>query len=150
MAITFTKLIYHIIFSTKRREPLISAGLRNDLYAYIGGIARREECVLMAANGTANHMHLLLSLSKNIAASRLVMHVKKDSSRWLNDRPSQKHNFEWQDGYAAFSIGSSQIAAVQGYIARQKKHHQRVSFQDELRAFLAKYGVAYDEKHLWS
>jgi len=148
MAQTLTSILVHFIFSTKRREPTIPGALETDLHAYIGGICRSNECVLRGAGGMPDHIHLLISLSKTICVSDLMRHVKSGSSAWLNDRLAT--SFRWQEGYAGFSIGQSQVEEVRGYLAKQKEHHKRVSFQEELLAFLRKYHIEYDERYIWT
>lgn len=139
----------HIVFSTKRRENMISADIEKELFAYIGGIVGNNQSRLVAANGTENHVHLLVSLSKNIAVSALVGDIKRSSSRWIKTRDERFARFEWQDGYAAFSVGYTQIETVKTYIARQKEHHLVKIYEDEMRKFLDKYNVNYDERYLW-
>ena len=116
----------------------------------MGGIANNNKSKLLAAGGTDDHVHLLASLSKNICLSEFVGDSKRDSSVWIKTQDNIYSNFHWQDGYGAFSVGYTQIPAVKRYIARQKEHHARVSFKDEFRYFLNKYGVEYDERFIWN
>lgn len=150
MAQALTRLLVHVIFSTKNRGKLILEDVESDLYGYIGGICRNHESPLLAMGGTENHVHLLLSLSKNLALSDLVMQIKRDSSKWIRSRGLRLGSFQWQEGYAAFSIGESQVDRVRAYIEGQKAKHQTVAFEDELLAFLAKYRVPYDPQHIWT
>jgi len=80
----------------------------------------------------------------------LVAEVKKGSSRWIKSKRAALRSFRWQDGYAAFSVSQSNLASVQRYIAGQKEHHRRKSFQEELIQFLRKHGVEYDERYVWT
>lgn len=148
MAQTLTRLLVHVVFSTKGRSPLIVPEMENDLHKYLAGIARNHDSPLLAAGGTADHIHLLVAQSKNIALASLLMHLKKDSSKWIKTRSPRA--FAWQEGYGAFTLGASQLPAATRYIARQKEHHRRASFQDELRALCRKYDVALDEQHAWT
>jgi len=141
MAQTLVSLYVHIIFSTKYRANIIEPEVEPDLFAYMGGITNNNKSKLLAAGGTENHVHLLASLSKNIALSEFVGDIKRDSSLWIKSQGLQYSKFHWQDGYGAFSVGYTQINAVKRYIARQKEHHSKVSFEDEFRYFLKKYGV---------
>jgi REP element-mobilizing transposase RayT len=150
MAQTLVNLMVHVIFSTKNRMPLIAAEIEPELFAYIGGILKNHECRLLDGGGTANHVHLLISQSKNLGLSSILKDVKKDSSSWIKTKGNQFRNFHWQDGYGAFSIGSSQVAKLHRYIANQKEHHRKQSFEDEFVRFLNKYGLEYDEQYLWS
>lgn len=149
MAQTLVSLYVHIIFSTKHRVNILQPEVEADLFAYMGGIANNNKSKLLAAGGTANHVHLLASLSKNIALSELVGDIKRDSSVWIKDQGLRYSKFHWQDGYGAFSVGYTQLNVVKKYIARQKEHHARVSFEDEFRYFLKKYNVEYDERFIW-
>ncbi|HLL77663.1 MAG TPA: IS200/IS605 family transposase [Pyrinomonadaceae bacterium] len=149
MAQTLVSLLVHVVFSTKNRADLITPEIEPDLFAYVGAILKNHESRGLAAGGTANHMHLLVSLSKNVALSALVAEVKKSTSKWIKTKGQEFGGFAWQDGYGAFTIGQSNVAPLKSYIARQKEHHRERSFESELRALLERYGVAYDERHLW-
>ena len=109
MASTLTKILLHIVFSTKHREDLIAPEFESDLFAYMGGICRRMDSSLDLAGGTANHLHLLVNLGKTVALSDLMMNLKRDSSKWLKDQSASMREFHWQDGYFAFSIGQSGV-----------------------------------------
>jgi putative transposase len=147
MASTLTRVLIHVTFSTRLREPLIPEALEADLYAYAGGICRRLESPLLAMGGTADHVHMLVSLSKKVALSDLLMEVKRDSSKWVKEHVGRE--FGWQDGYFGFSIGESGVGPLRAYIARQKEHHATVDFKDEMRAFMRKYGIEWDERYVW-
>jgi putative transposase len=149
MAQTLVSLYVHIIFSTKYRRNLIQPETESELFAYMGGIANNNESKLLAAGGVPDHIHLLVSMSKKIGVGELVGDIKRSSSVWIKTQDPLYRNFHWQDGYGAFSVGYTQLNAVKKYIARQKEHHARVSFQDEFRYFLKKYGVEYDERYVW-
>jgi putative transposase len=149
MAQTLVGLYIHVIFSTKNRAALITPGIEPEMFSYIGGILNNHQSKLLAANGTSDHIHLLISLSKNNGLSELVGAVKRDSSVWIKTQDAQFRTFHWQDGYGAFSVGYSQIKTVKDYIARQKIKHAKVDFKDEFRAILHKYEVEYDERYIW-
>ena len=145
MASTLTRLLVHITFSTKERRPLLAPEREADLYAYVGGICRRMDSPLLAMNGTEDHVHMFVSLGKTVALSDLLLNIKRDSSRWLNE----VQPFAWQDGYFAFSIGESGADALRAYIAGQKEHHRRIDFRDEVRELLQKYKVEWDDRFAW-
>src|SRR5215469_13942609 len=138
MAQTLTSLLIHIIFSTKNRVKIIRKEDEEEFYKYMSGILRNHSSPCLAINGTENHVHLLVSLSKNIALADLLEDLKKDSSKWIKTQGAG-YNFHWQDGYAGFSIGRSGVPQVKKYIAGQKAHHRKVRFEDELIALLRKY-----------
>ncbi len=147
MAQTLVKIYIHVVFSTKNRDDLILPVIEDELFSYLGGILRKYNSVLIAANGTENHVHLLISQSKNVALSDLLRELKKASSLWIKTKGHDFGNFQWQAGFGAFSIGQSQIENVKNYIAKQKEHHQTVVFEDEYRKFLQRYEIDFDEKY---
>ncbi len=148
MAQTLVSLYVHVIFSTKNRTNLITPEIEPGLFAYIGGIMNNNKSKLLSANGTSDHIHLLISLSKKLGLSKLVGDIKRDSSVWIKKQDSQFQKFYWQDGYGAFSIGHSQIKTVKKYIERQKIKHAETDFKSEFRGFLKKYEMEYDERYV--
>jgi putative transposase len=58
-------------------------------------------------------------------------------------------DFQWQGGYADFSVSQSNLEGVKAYIAGQEEHHRKVSFQDELRALLRRHELPWDERYVW-
>ncbi|MBS0198315.1 MAG: IS200/IS605 family transposase [Planctomycetes bacterium] len=149
MATTYTKILMHVTFSTKHRTPTIPAALEQDLYTYIGGICRNLDSPLLAINGVADHVHLLVNLSKTLTLAELLMNVKRDSSHWINKAEAGPGGFGWQSGYFGFSIGQSAVEDLKAYIANQKEHHKALDFKDEMRTFLRKYGIEWDERYTW-
>lgn len=142
------KILVHIVFSTKNRADLIAPEIENELFKYLHGIVENNGAKLVIANGTANHVHLLISFGKKIDIPELVGDIKRDSSKWVK-REKGINDFYWQRGYGTFSIGQSQIEITVKYIENQKAHHQTQSFKDEYRALLRKYEIDYDERYVW-
>lgn len=149
MSQTLVSLLVHLVFSTKNRANLITPEIEPDLFAYTSATLKNHESRCLAANGTANHVHLLISLSKNIALSAVVGELKKSSSKWIKTKGVEFRDFGWQDGYGAFSVGQSNVAALKEYIVGRKGHHRKRSFESELLTLLKNYGVQYDERYLW-
>ena len=137
MAQTLTQIYIHIIFSTKNRENLIDPNIEKELFSYIGGISGNNNSKLIAAGGTKNRVHLLISIDKNIKLPELIGKIKRDSSKWIKTK--DVGNFSWQDGYAAFSVGHTQIESIKKYIANQKTHHRNTGFEDEFKYFLKNF-----------
>jgi putative transposase len=148
MATTFANLLYHIVFSTKGRIPLIREDVREPIYEYIGGIIRGERGILLEVGGMPDHVHILAKFRTDIAVAMMVKKIKGKSSKWLNDRPAPRERFEWQEGYGAFSVSESLVKKVQTYIRTQEEHHRRVSFKEELIALLKRHRIPYDERYL--
>jgi len=146
MPSTHTCLLYHLIFATKRREPVITEGIRNDLHEYLGGTVRGLGGVPLGVGGVADHVHLLVSLHATHCLADFMRELKKCSSVWIAER-SKNREFKWQEGYAAFTVSASAKEEVRDYIARQVEHHRKKTSREELEDFLRKSGVAYDERY---
>ena len=137
----------HFIFSTQGRRPLIRPDVRDDLFAYLGGIVREMSGTALIVNGVADHVHMLIRVRPVHSAAEVARVVKTNSSRWMRERHSA--GFGWQTGYGVFSASESSIAAVMQYIASQQQHHKKHSFQEEFVAFLKKNHIEYDERYIW-
>lgn len=146
---TYTQLLYHIVFATRRREPLVSEKYEKRLHAYIGGIVRNEGGVLLAAGGMPDHLHLVLRLGTTRAVADVVRVVKSKSAAWMNELEGYPGKFFWQRGYSAFTVSKSQLDRVLNYVNTQKEHHQQRGFRQELRTLLLKHDVAFEEAYLW-
>ena len=144
---SLSKLLIHLVFSTKNREPVIPASVRPHLHAYIVGILDNLKCPSLQTGGTADHVHSLFLLARTLPMSEIVEEVKRGSSKWMKTQGVP--TFAWQAGYGAFSIGESQVETAVQYIRDQEDHHRKLTFQEEYRRFLEKYRVPYDERYLW-
>ena len=146
---SLSKIYLHLIFSTKDRAPIIIEQIRDPLHRYMATVLKNIGCHANLINSVEDHVHLLFELGRTVAVSKVVEDVKKSSSKWIKTQPGGAGNFSWQNGYGAFSLSYSNIEAVRGYVARQREHHRRRTFQDELRTLLEKHGVEYDERYIW-
>lgn len=149
MAGTFTKLLYHVVFSTKHREMRITGDLAPELYKYIGGIIRNEGGAMIEIGGAADHVHILAKFRADVSVSDMMRSIKANSSRWVNDWPGGGERFEWQAGYGAFTVSQSQVEALFAYIRGQEEHHRQRSFQEEFLMFLQRHGIEFDERYVW-
>jgi len=149
MAQSLANILVHLVFSTKGRRRLIDGAIEGELHRYLASACNTCGCPAHRVGGTEDHIHLLLSLSRTITVAGLVQSIKADSSKWLKTKGPRCETFAWQGGYGAFSIGQSQVDAVRRYIAGQKEHHAKRSFQDEFRALLRRYGIEWDERYVW-
>jgi putative transposase len=149
MAQSLAKVLIHLVFSTKNRALLLPPTPFAALHAYAQGIFTKQKCQLIEMNNVADHVHALFDLHRTTALADVVMHVKKGTSRWLKEQSPDYYDFDWQEGYGAFSVGRSQRDEVIAYIRRQQQRHLRISFQDEFRRFLNIYEIEYDERYLW-
>jgi REP element-mobilizing transposase RayT len=149
MGQSLVKNYLHITFSTKYRQKLISETVESDLYSYMGGICKGLDCVPVKIGGYDDHVHILCMLSKKVALIKLLEEVKSHSSKWIKTIDPCLQNFYWQDGYGAFSVNPAETETVIKYISDQRWHHQKLTFQEEYRAFQKKYKIDYDERYVW-
>ena len=146
---SFTSLHVHVVFSTKNRAPLITPDLQPRLYEYLGGILRSQGCRLLAAGGTPDHVHLLVSLSKQMSVSEAVRLIKSNASKWVHETFPERRDFAWQAGYGAFTVSFSNLERVKHYLAHQAEHHRTRTFQEEFVALLRRHRIEFDERYLW-
>ena len=140
----------HLIFSTKDRTPFLQdSDLRTETHAYLGGISKKLECPPLITGGTADHIHLLARLGRTVTQANWLKELKRVSSGWVKEQNERLAKFAWQAGYGTFSVSASNVEKVRTYIAGQEEHHRRVSFQEEYREFLRRYGIEWDERYVW-
>ena len=148
MSSSYCNLLYHIVFSTKDREPWMIPSIGPRIHEYIGGAIRGEGGIALIVNGTADHIHILAKLRQDKALSKLIGELKANSSGWVSRTFKQALGFAWQEGYGAFTVSESQVPRVRGYIERQEQHHRSVSFLEEFKVILRAHGLPFDERYL--
>lgn len=141
MSHTYFASYFHCVFSTKQLRDLIPDELRTKLWAYLIGTAKNLGIVPVAIGGTSNHAHLLIEVRPTMTVAEAVQKLKANSSRWMGE---QGIDFEWQKGYAAFSVSSSLVESVKAYVLDQEEHHRKRTFEEELLILLRKSKIAYD------
>lgn len=146
---SFVSCHLHVVFSTKDRRNLITPDLQKRLWPYLGGIAREGKMKALEVGGVEDHVHVLLSFPATLAISKAVQLLKGNSSKWIHDTFPEHHDFGWQEGYGAFSIGVSEIADTVTYIRHEVEHHRRKTYKEEFISFLKKHDMEYDETTLW-
>jgi putative transposase len=146
---TYSQLLLHIVFSTKRREQWITPEVADRLYPYIGGIVRAEKGALYDIGGIEDHVHLYLRWRPDAPVSDLLRTIKSRSSKWVHDTFPTLDAFAWQEGYRVFSVSKSQEAAVKKYIAGQHEHHKTQGFKSELLQMLRRHEIEFDERYVF-
>jgi REP element-mobilizing transposase RayT len=86
---------------------------------------------------------------RTLSIATVMEKIKASSSGWAKERWPGRGHFGWQTGYAAFSVSKSHVEEVERYIRNQEEHHRKVSFQEELLAFLKKHGIEYDPRYVF-
>ena len=141
--------LYSSVFSTKHRQPFLhDEALRKDLHSFLGGTSKTLECPPLIVGGVEDHIHLLARFGRSITQAEWVKELKRVSNLWLKEQGDFK-TFEWQGGYADFSVSQSNLEQVKRYVANQEKHHRKRSFQDEVRGLLTKHRMDWDERYIW-
>ncbi|HEY6805789.1 MAG TPA: transposase [Pyrinomonadaceae bacterium] len=149
MSQSLSAVYIHLIFSTKERYPYLrDEKLQIDLHAYLGEVSKRLGCPPIRVGGIEDHVHLLARFGRTISQAEWVKELKRVSNLWLTSEGGLKI-FQWQKGYADFSVSASSLDQVKRYIENQKEHHKRMSYQDEVRKFLRDYGMEWDEQYIW-
>ena len=149
MANTYTQIHIQFVFAVKFRTATIHSSWKDELYKYITGIIQHHKHKLIAINGMADHIHILVGMRPTQSISDLMQDVKANSSKWINEKKLAQGRFEWQEGYGAFSYGKSQLKDVIAYINNQEQHHKLKTFKEEYVDFLQKFEVDYDEKFIF-
>ena len=149
MANTYTSLHYHIVFSTKNREPWITAEIERRIWAFLGGIARENRMKPLQIGGVDDHIHLLLGAPATMAPAKAAQLIKGGSSAWIHTEFPALRSFAWQDGYGAFTVSKSHLQDVIAYIQNQRQHHRGKTFKEEFLSLLERHEIDYDERYLW-
>ena len=145
---SFTSCLMHCVWATTERRPLIIPDLQQRLWPYLGGIARENKMKALAVGGVEDHVHVLVSIPSTLSVAKSIQLLKGNSSKWIHDTFKEHWEFEWQEGYGAFSIGISGLEGTTRYIQNQAEHHRRMTFKEEVEAFLKKHGMEYVESDL--
>jgi len=106
----------HCVFATHERRPLIKSYLQQRLWRYLGGIARESRMMALVVGGVQDHVHILLSIPATLSVAKSSQLLKGNSSEWIHDTFTEHWDFEWQEGYGAFSIGISGLEDTTKYI----------------------------------
>ncbi|MFO1477669.1 MAG: IS200/IS605 family transposase [Verrucomicrobiota bacterium] len=149
MSQSLAKILVHLVFSTKYREPLLRDDCRAELHKYMAAIFKEFGSPAIRINSVEDHVHVLFCQSKNHSLARVVEEIKKGSSKWIKTKGLHYRGFHWQNGYGAFSVSQSNWHSVERYIANQAEHHRKITFQEEYRAFLGRYQIPFDERYVW-
>lgn len=149
MANNYTQIYVQLVFAVANRVSLIQSEFEERLYRYINGIISKRKHTVIAINGPADHIHILIGLHPDQSISDLVRDIKSNSSKFINDSKFLPGRFEWQRGYGAFSYSKTHIEQVKKYILRQKEHHAKWSFEKEMKHILHSLGIPYEDEYMF-
>ncbi len=146
---SLSKVILHVIFSTKNRESWLDSDVRPRMHAYLATICRDLGTDFVHLGGMADHIHIVTTLPRTLSQAELIERIKKASSKWIKTLDPRYRGFFWQRGYGAFSVSPSQLDSVLDYVNKQQEHHRAHTFQEEYRELLRRHGVDFDERYVW-
>ena len=149
MSHSFCNHIYHIVFSTKTHIQWLNNEIRPRIHAYLGGAIRDQGGIALIIGGVADHVHVLAKLRQDKAISDVIRCIKANSSQWIHKTFARCEDFNWQAGYASFSVSASQVERVRRYIESQEEHHKKISFKEEFIKLLKRHGLEFTEEYLW-
>ena len=151
MSQSLAKVIVHIVYSTKHRQPwLRDPILRSELYAYNATVLKKDvDSPAILINGMEDHIHILCLLSRKFAIMDVIKQSKTETSKWIKKQATTYNDFQWQAGYGIFSVSQSNVGQLKHYISGQEEHHKHMSFQDEFRELCRKHGIEIDERYVW-
>ena len=144
----YCQIFYQIVFGTKYRRPTIREATCAELYQYISGIIRNNNCKLYRINGVEDHIHIFSDLHPTLCLSDYVKNIKVASSIWMKESGKFPKFEAWQEGYGAFTYSIREKNMIINYVKNQKEHHKRETFYDEFKRLLTENGVEFDEKYL--
>jgi len=146
---SLSKVILHLIFSTKNREPWLDSNMRPRMHAYLATVCRDLGAEVVRVGGVADHVHIVSTLPRSISQAQLIEQIKKASSKWIKTLDTRFRGFFWQRGYAAFSVSPNQLEGALQYVEAQQEHHRTRTFQEEYRELLRTHGIDFDERYVW-
>ena len=149
VANTYTQIHLQLVFAVKYRAALIHKSWKDELYKYITGIVQGNNHKLLGINGIEDHIHIMIGFRTHQSLADLLQDIKGNSSKWINERGFNTKNFNWQEGYGAFSYSRSHLKNVLTYIENKESHHRKIKFLDEYKILLKKFEVEYDERYIF-
>ncbi|WP_150538677.1 IS200/IS605 family transposase [Actinobacillus vicugnae] len=143
---SYTKLLYHVVFRTLQSVPAIEIEYEKELYSYIWSFCQQQKCTLHRINGMPDHLHLLVEIHQSMAVADFVKQLKNASHKWLEKHQDLFPDFyAWSKGYCALSYSEHEKEKIVNYIKNQKEHHQNVGFVDEMKAILFEAGIEINQ-----
>src|SRR5687767_14432314 len=146
---TYNSLHFHVVFSTKNREPLLTPNWHPRLFQYMIGIGDNLGVETVRLGGVEDHVHWLCRAPASLSLSEIVQKFKANSSKWVNDERIIAERFQWQEGYAAFTVSKSLVPATSRYVANQERHHRNRDYKSELLLLLRKNEIEFDERFVF-
>ncbi|MGC7560806.1 IS200/IS605 family transposase [Pasteurella sp. PK-2025] len=143
---SYTRLLYHIIFRTKYGEPSITEQYEADLYRCIWKFTQDHHCILHRVNGMPDHIHLFVDIHQSIAVAEFMRKLKKTTHLFLESHPDKFPHFHaWSVGYCALTYSEHEKEKIINYIKKQKEHHKTANFKDEIKQLFIENKIQFDD-----
>lgn len=144
---SYTNLLYHIIFRTKYSIKSIPTENAEELYRYIWGIIRNKGCTLYRIGGMPDHIHILVAIKPSLSVSELVKTIKVQSNHFIHQNPDKFPYFSgWGDEYCAITYNYRDKDMIIKYIRNQSEHHKAFDFKSELQRIFEENCMDFDER----
>ncbi len=130
---SYSSVWLHYVWATKNRQPDLTKKISVRLFKYLKEAALENGFYLDHVNGIEDHVHCLVSIKTDIKICDVSKILKGKSSYWINQQKFFDFTFDWQDGYAVFSVSPNNLDSVRRYIQNQEAHHKQKTFEDELK-----------------
>ena len=149
MSNTYTQMHFQFVFAVQNRISLIQPAWKDKLYGYMSGIIQGQKHKLMIINGMPDHLHLVVGMRPTQSVSDLLKSIKKQSTDWINNNKLIHGQFNWQEGYGAFTYRKSDLPGLIDYVKNQERHHHTKTFLEEYKELLVEFGIAFEERYLF-
>jgi putative transposase len=137
---SYVKNWLHCVWGTKDHLPFLSKEIKNKVIDHIKANAKEKDIHINILNGNVQHMHCLLSLSPDQTLGKVMQLIKGESSYWINKNKLTNNKFEWAVEYFGVSISDSETPNIRDYIRNQEEHHKKMTWEEEYKMFLKRYG----------
>lgn len=143
---SYSRVWLHLVWATLDRRPLLNTDAAVKLSAHLYDYSKSKGIYMKINFVNPDHVHALIDLPVSLAIEDALQLLKGESSHWVNEQNLVPGRFGWQRGYGAFSVSQSGLDEVCSYIAGQEEHHRKLSFVDELKLFVKRYGLVWHEE----
>ena len=95
---SLSRVLIHLVFSTKNREHVLTPAIQTELHPYLATVLDNFDCPSLQVGGVDDHVHLFFGLSRTRTISEVVEKVKTSSSKWIKTKGASFADFRWQSG----------------------------------------------------
>jgi putative transposase len=114
-----------LVCVTKYRRRIFDGAALNWLAGHFREVCETMDCRLIASDGEADHVHMLVEYPPEVSVSALVNILKGTSSRMLRQaRPDIARRYYkgtlWSHSYFAASTGGATLETIKRYVEAQR------------------------------